>query len=254
MRRSLDYLRIGPKPVSFDSNRMKTTFKISFFVLLSFLLCIAVIVGCWRPGLMRAQPNNGHQLGGDLLAGVPGNTIAAFEIGIRDHEASDDWKYSECDVRETLDNRLVVFHDWDLSNVPNSKFNQTVLGGAVGDQPVNELTLNQLQSLRLEGDSQIPTLEEILQAAVRLQPSKPILLEIKLLHSDKARYRLIKLAKQYRDESDLQIHFLAFIRNINRSFEDPAEWLDRISKSGFRVYQTYRPKTSEYDLCETWDD
>ena len=233
---------------------MKTTLKMSFFVLLSCLLGIAVVVGCWRPGLMRAQPNDGHQLGGDLLSGVPGNTIAAFEIGIRDHEASEDWKYSECDVRETLDNRLVVFHDWDLSKIPNSKLNQSVLGEAVGDQPINKLTLEQLQGLRLKGDSQIPTLEEVLQAAVRLQPSKPILLEIKLLHSDKARYRLIELATQYRDDHKLQIHFLAFIRNINRSFDDPTEWLDRISKSGFRVYQTYRPKTAEYDLCETWDD
>ena len=233
---------------------MKISLKISLFSLLALLFGIAIIVGCWRPGLMRAQPNDGHQLGGDLLAGVPGNTITAFEIGIRDHEASEDWKYSECDVRETLDNRLVVFHDWDLSNVPNSKFNQAVLGEAVGQQPINELTLEQLQSLRLEGDSQISTLEEILQAAVRLRPAKPILLEIKLLHSDVARYRLIELAKQYRDENNLQIHFLAFIRNINRSFDDPTEWLDRISKSKFRVYQTYRPKTAEYDLCKTWND
>ena len=233
---------------------MKTCLKVSFFVVLAFLLAIAVVVGCWRPGLMRAQPNNGHQLGGDLLADVPGNTIAAFEIGIRDHEASEDWKYAECDVRETLDNRLVVFHDWDLSNVPNSKFNQSILGGSVGDQPVNELTLEQLQRLQLQGDLRIPSLEEVLQAAARLKPTKPILLEIKLLHSDGARYHLIELAKRYRDEHGLDIHFLAFIRNINRSFEEPIEWLNRISESGFRVYQTYRPKTAEYDLCETWDD
>ena len=233
---------------------MKTSLKISIFTLSALLLVIVVVVGCWRPGLMRAQPNDGHQLGGDLLPEVPGNTIAAFEIGIRDHEASEEWKYSECDIRETLDNRLVVFHDWDLSSVPNSEHNQTVLGERVGDQPINELTLEQLQRLRLKGDSQIPTLEEVLQAAVRLAPAKPILLEIKLLESDKARYRMIELAKQYRDEHELEIHFLAFIRNINRSFDDPVEWLDRISKSGFRVYQTYRPKTAEYDLCKTWDD
>lgn len=233
---------------------MKTSMKISFFTLFAFLLVIAVVVGCWRPGLMRAQPNNGHQLGGDLLPDVPGNTIAAFEIGIRDHESSEDWKYSECDVRETFDNQLVVFHDWDLSNVPNSKFNRAVLGKAMGDQPVNELTLEQLQSLKLEGGSRIPTLEEILQAAVRLGPAKPVLLEIKLLHSDEARYRMLEIAKQYRDQHGLDIHFLAFVRNINRSFDEPTEWLDRISKAGFRVYQTYRPKTAEYDLCETWDD
>ena len=125
--------------------------------------------------------------------------------------------------------------------------------GPVGDQPINQLTLEQLQRLRLEGDSRIPTLEEILQTAVRLGPTKPILLEIKLLHSDVARHRMIELAKQYRDEHNLEINFLAFIRNIKRSFDDPTEWLDRISKSGFRVFQTYRPKTAEYDLCKTWN-
>ena len=233
---------------------MKTSLRVLFFASIAVLLIVAIVVGFWRPGLLRRQTNLGHQLGGDLLADVPGNTVAAFEIGIREHEASENWKYAECDVRETLDNRLVVFHDWDLASVPNSEFNQTVLGEAVSDQPVSELTLKQLQSLRLQGDGCIPTLEEILQAAVRLDPVKPILLEIKLLQSDQARYHMIKLAEQYRDQHGLEIHFLAFIRNVNRSFDDPTEWLDRISKSGFRVYQAYRPKTAEYDLCETWDN
>ena len=233
---------------------MKTSVKILSISAMACLLCTVVVVGCWRPGLLRGAPNDGHQLGGDLFADVPGNTIEAFEIGIRAHEASADWKYSECDIRETVDNRLIVFHDWDLASVPNSEFNQTVLGEAVGDQPVNTLTLEQLQRLQLKGGHQIPTLEEVLQVAGRLKLKKPILLEIKLLESDAARYRMIALAKQYRDEHGLEIHFLAFIRNIKLSFNDPAEWLKRISDSGFRVYQTYRPKTAEYDLCETWDD
>ncbi len=233
---------------------MKTSLRISFFTALALLLAIAVVVGCFRPGLMRAQPNNGHQLGGDLLTDVPGNTIEAFEIGIRNHEASAEWAYSECDIRETVDNKLVVFHDWDLSKLPNSEINQTVLGETVGDQPVNQLSLEQLQALRLQGGQQIPTLEEILKTAVRIAPTKPILLEIKLLHSDEARRQLINLAKQYRDEHDLEIHFLAFIRNVKRSFDDPRQWLDRFSESGFRVYQVYRPKTQAYDLCKTWGD
>lgn len=233
---------------------MRTNLKFLFISVMVLVLVIAVVVGCWRPGLLRATPNNGHQLGGDLFASVPGNTIEAFEIGILDHEASEDWKYSECDIRETVDNRLIVFHDWDLTNVPNTEFNQKVLGEAVGNQPVNTLTLKQLQMVQLQGGHRIPTLEEVLQVAGRLKLKKPILLEIKLLHSDTARYRMIELAKQYRDEHDREIHFLAFIRNIKRSFNDPTKWLRRISDSGFRVYQVYRPKTAEYDLCETWDD
>ena len=233
---------------------MRTSLRIFVFTSLVLLLAIIIVVGCWRPGMMRAQPNNGHQLGGDLLADFPGNTIEAFEIGIREHEASPEWKYSECDVRETVDNRLVLFHDWDLSSVPNTEANQTVLTETVGDQPVNQLTLEQLQALQLQGGARIPTLEEVLEAAVRFGPAKPILLEIKLLHSEEARYRMLDLAKRYRDQHGLKIQFLAFIRNINRSFDEPREWLDRFSDAGFRVYQVYRPKTQEYDLCETWGD
>ena len=231
---------------------MKTSLRIFVLTSLVLLLAIIIVVGCWRPGVMRAQPNNGHQLGGDLLADFPGNTIEAFEIGIREHEASSEWKYSECDIRETVDNRLVLFHDWDLSSVPNTEANQAVLSETVGDQPVNQLTLEQLQALQLQGGARIPTLEEALEAAVRIGPAKPILLEIKLLHSDEARYRMLDLAKRYRDQHGLEIQFLAFIRNINRSFDEPRQWLDRFSEAGFRVYQVYRPKTQKYDLCETW--
>ena len=233
---------------------MKTSLRIFFFTSLALLLAVTIVIGCWRPGLMRAQPNNGHQLGGDLLADFPGNTIEAFEIGIREHEASPEWKYSECDIRETLDNCLVVFHDWDLSAVPNTEVNQAVLGEAVGGQPVNKLTLEQLQALQLQGGARIPTLEEVLETAVRIGPAKPILLEIKLLHSDEARFAMLDLAKRYRDDYGLEIQFLAFIRNINRSFVVPRQWLDRFSDAGFRVYQVYRPKTQKYDLCKTWGD
>ena len=240
-------------PASVNRVSMKTSLRIFVCGSLALLLVIAVVVGCWRPGLMRAEPNHGHQLGGDLLD-LPGNTIEAFEIGIREHEASSEWKYAECDIRETGDNRLVVFHDWDLSSVPNTEVNQAVLGETVGDQPVNKLTLEQLQSLQLQGGTRIPTLEEVLQTAVRIQPVKPILLEIKLLHSDEARFHMLDLAKRYRDQHGLEIQFLAFIRNVSRSFDDPRQWLDRFSDAGFRVYQTYRPKTQEYDLCDTWGD
>ena len=233
---------------------MKTSRQIFLCAACACVLIAGGVVGFWRPGLLRGQSNDGHQLGGDLLAEVPGNTIAAFKIGIRDYEASPEWKYSECDVRETIDNRLVLFHDWDLSNIPDSEFNRSVVGEPVGGRPINELTLDQLQTLQLLGDHRIPTLEEMLQTAAEIGPVKPILLEIKLLHSDTARERMIELAMQYRDEHDLEIHFLAFIRNVNRSFPEPQHWLDRISDAGFRVYQVYRPKVAEYDLCETWND
>ena len=67
-------------PASVNRVSMKTSLRIFVCGSLALLLVIAVVVGCWRPGLMRAEPNHGHQLGGDLLD-LPGNTIEAFEIG-----------------------------------------------------------------------------------------------------------------------------------------------------------------------------
>lgn len=232
---------------------MKRFFRISCWALLLFALVAGYVVGWVRPGLMHGAPNDGHQLGGDLLLEIPGNTLEAFEVAITELESRPSYLYSECDIRETKDNQLVVFHDWDLGDVPSNDRNLRLLGEDFGEQPICELTLEQLQGLELEGGCRIPTLEEVLQKAVELEPTKPLLLEVKYLHSDVGRKQLIELAKRYREQSDVEIHFLSFIRNINRSFSDPVQWLQECSSNGFRVYQAFRPKTKEYDLCETWD-
>ena len=232
---------------------MKRIFKFSFLSLLLATVFVGCIVGWVRPGLMRGTPNDGHQLGGDLLSEIPGNTLEAFEVAITKLESQSAYLYSECDIRETKDNQLVVFHDWDIRTVPKTELNREAIGEPVREQPLCELTLEQLQGLQLQGGCRIPTLEEVLQKAVELKPTKPLLLEVKYLHSDVGRQQVIALAKRYRQEGELEIHFLAFIRNINRSFPDPQQWLEECSKNGFRVYQAFRPKTEEYDLCETWN-
>ena len=232
---------------------MKRVLQSLLIGLLLSAATIFVVVGYFRPGVLRGTPNDGHQLGGDIAANLPGNTIECFESAISNHESKPSYRYSECDVRETRDNQLVVFHDWDISSVPDTKENRDVLGEAVGQQAVEDLTLQQLQALRLEGGYQIPTLEQVLDKAAELEPKKPLLLEIKYLHSDQARHQLLKLAKRFREDSQTELHFLAFIRNIKRSFPDPKAWLEKVPQQGVRVYQVYRPKTKEYDLCETWN-
>jgi len=234
---------------------MRRILKFSCLALLLAVVLVGGIVGWVRPGLMRSTPNDGHQLGGDLLAEIPGNTLQSFETAISKLESRPGYLYSECDVRETKDNQLVVFHDWDVSRVPKTDRNRKALGEPVGEQPVCELTLEQLKGLELQSGCSIPTLEEVLQKAVELKPTKPLLLEIKYLHSDTARNQLLESAKRFRgmdEEGGLEIHFLSFIRNINRSFPDPEQWLEDCAQNGFRVYQAYRPKIKAYDLCETW--
>jgi glycerophosphoryl diester phosphodiesterase len=223
---------------------MKRTIRIAVVATLAGVLAVAAVVGCWRPGMLRGTPNQGHQLGGDIYETLPGNTIECFVSAIRE---------LECDIRETKDHELIVFHDWDVSGIPNTDHNCSVLGGRPAGQAICDLTLEQVQSLRLAGGAGIPTLEEILETAAEIRPKKPLLLEIKYLHSDDARNRMLELAKRYRDQNAISIHFLAFIRNIQRSFPEPREWLDRFAQNEFCVYQVYRPKTDQYDLCRTWD-
>lgn len=215
-------------------------------------IALFFVIGFWRPGLLLGEPNSGHQLGGDLFAHISGNTLEALEAGLNEHESSPTWRYAECDIRETRDHQLVVFHDWDISAIPDSPENRTALGEPVGSQAICDLTYDQLGQLKLKCGCRIPTLEKVLRAAVAAKPQKPILLEVKYLHSDRGRQQLLELAQQYRDRSNVEIHFLAFIRNIQRSFPKPKVWLKQCTDAKFRVYQVYRPKTKAYDLCNTW--
>ena len=208
---------------------MKRIFKLSCLALLLLAVLAGYVVGWVRPGVMRGTPNDGHQLGGDLLAEFPGNTLEAFEVAINELESSPKYLYSECDIRETKDNQLVVFHDWDIGEVPNTDRNRKSLGEDIDEQPICELTLEQIQGLELKGGCRVPTLEQVLQKAVELQPTKPLLLEVKYLHSDIGRQQLFELAKQYREKCEFEIHFLSFIRNINRSFPDPEQWFEECS-------------------------
>jgi len=220
-----------------------------FFAGAVTVLCV---VGFWRPGLFLKEENIGHQLGGDILADISGNTLEALKVGLSKHESSPEWHYAECDIRETSDHQLIIFHDWDISAVPDSPENRTALGEPVSDQAICDLTREQLQQLTLKCGCKIPTLEEVLQVTVAAKPQKPLLLEVKYLHSDEGRQQLLELAKRYRNSSEAEIHFLAFIRNIKRSFPEPKRWLRQCAEAKFRVYQVYRPKTADYDLCKTW--
>jgi glycerophosphoryl diester phosphodiesterase len=71
----------------------------------------------------------------------PDNTLEAFEaaIGIPVDGI-------ECDVHETDDNRFIIFHD------------REILG-----RDISQMTLSEVQDVRLEGKYRIPTLEQTLE-------------------------------------------------------------------------------------------
>lgn len=138
--------------------------------------------------------------------------------------------------------------------VPDTPKNRQAIGVEAIDESVllKYLALKQIKSLTLKAGCKIPTLEEFFDCARELQPDKPILLELKLLQTEETGSRVIEMAKQFRDGTGLEVHFLSFVRNIERSHPQPRKWLDQFREAGFRVYQAYRPKTAAFDLCETW--
>ena len=216
------------------------------------------MAGCaafWRPGLLRKTENLGHRLGGDVVEDFPENTLEAFRQAIETLELKPNYLYTECDLRETKDHHIVLFHDWELSRlVPDNEANRLALGVPVIDETVllKDFTLAEIQSLELKGGSRIPSLNEFFECVREVGPEKPILLELKFFHDQASCSNLIEVTKQFRDETGLEIHFLSFIRNLKRCHSNPKAWLAEFEAAGFRVYQVYRPKTAEHDLCKTW--
>ena len=241
--------------MSFDGNWRRWLWRFAIAAA-TITLAIYCVIWFWRPGTLRDQYNQGHRLGGDLISELPENTLPVFRAAIERLESNSDYLYSECDLRETKDHEIVIFHDWDLIRlVPDTPANRAVVGGEkIGRQAIKDLTLSQVKSLRLNGGHEIPSLVEVLDCAVELQIKKPLILEIKDLHSDIGRQRAIDQAARCRDDSGLEIHFSGFRRHLGRSLPDTRKWLDQFSTNGFRVYQVYRPATKKYDLCETWEN
>jgi glycerophosphoryl diester phosphodiesterase len=75
----------------------------------------------------------------------PENTLIAFEEAMK--IGADGF---ECDLRLTSDGHVVIFHDDDLKR----------LCGAKGS--VEKSTLSELKKLKVKGEDEIPTLEEVL--------------------------------------------------------------------------------------------
>ncbi len=220
------------------------------------LLGIAAVCyeGLVRPGSWREQTNLGHRLGGDVFTEHSENTLQLFRKSIAELESHSDYLYSECDLQETADHHIVIFHDRDLRGlVPDTLYNrQTLDVEEIGHQKICELTLSQVKRLRLADGQSIPTLEETLATALELDLQKPLILEIKFFHSDRGRQAALDIASRFKDQADFEINFSAFRRNLSRSFDHPPTWLAKFQDKGFRIYQVYRPIAEDYDLCETW--
>jgi len=235
--------------------------------------------------------NLGHRLGGDYFDFLPENSLIVFKAAIEGWEGASPimdlkgYAYSEFDVQETYDNQLVVFHDKDFKRMlPYKGANKKIYKNIIEKIKqrtgkkyhykklrVKLLTLEEIQSLWLKGnyDQRVPTLEDILQLAADLRVTKPMIVEIKRLHSDKGREELFRLVKKYKDEygdgadlvftkeynypKNFSITFLAFPKKFKSSFPDyqtKSTYCQLIRD--FKLGGVYRAGKHKSDLCRKY--
>ena len=195
--------------------------------------------------------NLGHRMGGDIYK--PENTLYCYEKALKNLQDNPNFLYVELDVQETKDGKIVVFHDTDSIKrlVPKSSHNRTILKDTLrkaefDEVRIRDLTLSQITKLSLAKNARIPSLENVLRASLRWKLRKPMLIEIKSLRSDRCRNNLIELVSQFHGRLD--VNFLAFHANFNRSFPDPLRWKPLFKRKGLKVYTAKKPKTDAFDL------
>lgn len=156
--------------------------------------------------------NLGHRLGEKNLE-YPENTISRM-MANWPYQGMSDFRYWEFDICESKDNELIVVHDRDIK-MPGE------------DPKIANLTTQEIKTLV----PHIPTLTELLNRMVDLSRNKyngvdlvrPIRVEIKRLHSNVARMKLIEEIVRFRGQlPDKNIHCICFgswrINHFKKSF------------------------------------
>jgi len=192
---------------------------------------------------ITVYPNNiGHRLGGDIYK--PENTLYAYKKLLLNFRDDKNLNHIECDIRESLDGKLIIFHDEKISRVvPRTKKNLLVLKKILVNKKFNNINLKDLDStvltkLHLLNDAKIPTLKEVLSISEKWKVRKPIHLEIKSLDSDQARMKLIELIKKYQNK--LNISLIAYSSHFYKSFPFTKKWIKLFRKNNIIVTQLGR--------------
>ena len=218
--------------------------------------------------------NCGHKGGYDCLKQVPENSLALLKY-LEELQHHPKFKYLEFDIRETKDNKLVVFHDPLIYRMlPDSGYNLAVYkelrAQLYKGQPnalsekhqflwrVSDLTLYQLQSLTLKGliphpdaanDFRVPTLERYVDEFKAIA-KKPVVFEIKSLHSGTGRNQfkdtVIKYAKFIRGNRPSGTRYNAFpyqqvsvinLTGLKRNFDQMNLVCEQFKKNGIDIYR-----------------
>ncbi|BDS05953.1 hypothetical protein NT6N_09930 [Oceaniferula spumae] len=187
-------------------------------------------------------------MGGDVYG--PENTLACYKMALEHLVHRKGFTYVELDVQESLDGKVVVFHDLDSIKrlVPRTAGNLKAMERVLKRKrfeavTIEDLTLREIKSLNLAGGAKIPELEEVFQMSVKHKLKKPILVEVKRIRTDKCRESLIAMLEKYRGV--LAVDLLAFRKNFEVSFPDPVRWGTRMKAAGLRVFTSMRRKVGK---------
>jgi glycerophosphoryl diester phosphodiesterase len=192
-------------------------------------------VGAWYASAwVRRIPAEGPALaiahrGAPETSGAPENTLEAFRAAL---EAGADWL--EFDVRATRDGVLVVIHDETVDRTTN------------GVGLVSELTLEELQTLDVDGGARVPTVAQVV--ALAASAGVPVLPEVKVGHSDPTvASRLVELLRSagYLERSVIQSSDAETLEQLHRLGPDVATcWI-----TGLWQLDVSAPPADADNLC-----
>ena len=153
----------------------------------------------------------------------PENTVRSFRRGVAEGSA-----LLECDVHLSADGRDVILHDATLDRTAQA--DSPLRTGAVAD-----LTRAQLDRVLVGEDEHVPTLAQVLEAAVREDGARvPLLVEIKAPAAAEVVLRILaeqlgdEGAEAWADPSAAPAVLLSFHEEPLRLAQQAAPWIPRM--------------------------
>lgn len=232
-------------------------------ILIIFLLTLIPVL---------AFSNQGHRGGceNELYDELPQNSIICLEAGLRGVDGNkalqgnNEFKYLEIDIRETNNGKLAVYHGGRGGKIFRGKhasvtycdrnkkiFKDLNIDKSWKSIKVKNLTEVQVQAFFLDGggNQHIPLLANYMAKIKEYNLKKPLMVEIKDVHTDNARTELIRIVSEYEKSrkdrnnpvdktvfSDQKVGFL--IRKMSKLNNDKNKWCEIALNNNLSIYKT----------------
>jgi len=160
-----------------------------------------IVIFLLIPLLLSA--NSGHRLGKNVIKKYPENTVEILREALdKDVHKKKSFRYWEFDIRETQDERMVVYHNKKIKEIYIFKTEYDIL-----------------REIRLKDCCQLPTPEEVLEVLNGRYKGK-VAAEIKHLYSHNVKRNLIQLVDHYNSKGNLRIVMIMTLKHFKKSFSE----------------------------------